>query len=160
MEDKIGYLKSLPKKRIGASIIFLNKDKELLVLKLSYKRDGWGIPGGVVDEFESPIKAAIREAKEEIGIKVKVLNCLVVDFTKEKIGHYISEGLQFVFFGGILKDEEIKKIKIDNEEIVDFKFVSLKKAEKILRKNISKRVVNLDKKFKNFVFLENGKRII
>ncbi len=160
MKDEIKYLKSLPKKRMGAAIILFNKNKELLILKLSYKKDGWGIPGGVVDEFESPINTVIREAKEEIGIKVNVLRCLVADFTKEKIDNYISESLQFVFFGGILKDEEIKKIKIDNKEIVDFKFVSLKKAEKILRKKISKRIINLDRKFKNFVFLENGKRII
>lgn len=30
----------------------------------------WGVPGGKVEEDESPTEAAVREAKEEIGVEV------------------------------------------------------------------------------------------
>jgi 8-oxo-dGTP diphosphatase len=35
--------------------------------------DTWGIPGGARDSHESPIEAAIREAKEEIGMHANLL---------------------------------------------------------------------------------------
>ena len=34
--------------------------------------DGWGIIGGAVDPGESPAQAAIREAREEIGVEVRL----------------------------------------------------------------------------------------
>lgn len=53
----------------GAGIFFTNGDKVLL-LKRSDKGDGagtWGLPGGKLEDGESPIDAAQRESKEECG---------------------------------------------------------------------------------------------
>jgi 8-oxo-dGTP diphosphatase len=55
--------------RKGAGIFFTD-GKRVLLLKRSEKGDcagTWGIPGGKVEEGESLIDAAIREAKEECG---------------------------------------------------------------------------------------------
>lgn len=56
----------------GAGIFFTD-GKKVLLLKRSEKGDGygtWGLPGGKIEEGESAIDAARREAKEECG-KVK-----------------------------------------------------------------------------------------
>ena len=56
----------------GAGIFFTD-GKKVLLLKRSEKGDGyntWGLPGGKVEEGETDIDAAMREAKEECG-KVK-----------------------------------------------------------------------------------------
>lgn len=55
--------------RKGAGIFFTD-GRRVLLLKRSEKGDcagTWGIPGGKVEEGESLIDAAIREAKEECG---------------------------------------------------------------------------------------------
>ena len=53
----------------GAGIFFTD-GKKVLLLRRSEKGDGngtWGLPGGKVEEGESFIDAAKREAKEECG---------------------------------------------------------------------------------------------
>jgi len=53
----------------GAGIFFTD-GRKVLLLKRSEKGDGfgtWGLPGGKVEEGETDIDAAIREAKEECG---------------------------------------------------------------------------------------------
>ena len=61
------HYKSLPKKRSGSSVLFLNEKGELLIVKPSYK-SGWLPVGGTVDDSESPSVAAQRETREEIGL--------------------------------------------------------------------------------------------
>jgi 8-oxo-dGTP diphosphatase len=46
------------------SVIFLDKR---FVMVYNPKRKGWEMPGGAVEEGESPRDAAIREAREECG---------------------------------------------------------------------------------------------
>lgn len=74
------YYKNLPKKRMGAGALFFNENNEMLVVKPTYK-DHWSIPGGVVEENESPRIACIREVKEEIGLEIRELKFLCVDWT-------------------------------------------------------------------------------
>lgn len=47
------------------------KDRKILLL---YRKDEshWEVPGGKVEEDESPTEAAVREAKEEIGVKASL----------------------------------------------------------------------------------------
>ncbi len=47
------------------------EEGELLLL---YREDEehWEVPGGKVEEDESPTEAAVREAKEELGIEVEL----------------------------------------------------------------------------------------
>lgn len=45
----------------------------IVLIKRKNPPTGWAIPGGFVDYNESLEKAAIREAKEETGLKVKLI---------------------------------------------------------------------------------------
>lgn len=153
--SRLQFLKSLPKKRMSAGVLLFNTKKKLLVLKPSYKKE-WTIPGGFVDEYESPVAAAKREVKEEIGLNIKISSCLTVDFVKYSIENEKTESLQILFLAERLSSKQLVKIKLDNKEIIDFKFTSLKDAYRLFDSRLSKRMQNLDKNLDAFVFMENG----
>ncbi|MDQ0430151.1 8-oxo-dGTP pyrophosphatase MutT (NUDIX family) [Planomicrobium stackebrandtii] len=61
---------SPPKHILSAAAIVLNDQGEILLIK--GPRRGWEMPGGQVEEGESLKEAAIREAKEETGIDIRI----------------------------------------------------------------------------------------
>ncbi|HEY4484459.1 MAG TPA: NUDIX hydrolase [Candidatus Paceibacterota bacterium] len=128
------YFKALPKKRMASGVLLFNQRDELLVIKPSYK-DHWSIPGGVVEENESPKQAAIREAKEEIGVEIKECQLLCLDYVS--YGEGKDDSLQFIFYGGVLEDN---KINIDQDEIEDYKFLKIDDALSFLSKKLEKRL--------------------
>lgn len=50
---------------VVSTAIILNKSNEILVTK---EEDKWGLPGGRIEENESPIDALKRELREELSI--------------------------------------------------------------------------------------------
>ena len=52
--------------------IIIIRGHSLVLVKRKNPPHGWAIPGGFVDEGESVEHAAIREAKEETGLDVKL----------------------------------------------------------------------------------------
>ena len=60
-------------KRLGASIIFVNDQQQVLLFLRDDKqdlpfRDMWDVPGGHVEPDETPEECIIREIKEEMNI--------------------------------------------------------------------------------------------
>lgn len=131
------YYKELPKKRMGTGALFLNDKDKILIVKPSYK-DHWSIPGGVVDENESPRQACIREVKEELGLDISEVTFLCVAYVSaisEKI-----ENLQFIFFGGRLSSNQINAIKLPSDEITEYKFVGINEALVLLSEKAGERI--------------------
>ncbi len=58
--------------RIGSDAAIFDSSGKILLLKRSDDAK-WCLPCGLVDAGESPEQAAIREAKEETGLEVKIL---------------------------------------------------------------------------------------
>jgi 8-oxo-dGTP diphosphatase len=82
---------------------------------------------------------------------------LGVDYKTNKGGK--GDSLQFIFFGGILNENEIKKIKLNKKELTEFKFVKIAKALPLLVEGLRIRLPKcLDALKRNeAVYLENGK---
>ena len=150
------YYKNLPKKPMGAGALFFDDKNRLLIVKPTY-HDWWLIPGGSVDENESPLDCCAREVEEEIGLKFakEDLRLAVIDYMYKTIER--PESLQFVFYGGVLSQEQIEKIVIPKAELAEFKFVEIAEALILVSARMSRRLKKtLENIGKNAVYLENG----
>lgn len=139
MEQKDFY-KVLPTKRMGVGALIFNDSGQFLLVKPHYK-DHWSIPGGIVDKEESPRQACLREVEEEIGIKLQGVKFLCVDWVPTKGDK--NEALQFIFYGGKLTKDQAADIKIDSEEISDYRFVDVTEAVDLLggpKRNLVRRL--------------------
>jgi ADP-ribose pyrophosphatase YjhB (NUDIX family) len=120
------------------------------LVKPSYK-DYWSLPGGVVENNESPQIAAIRETKEEIGIAIENPRLLCITYTSDPEPK--GESLQFVFYGGILSKAQITLIKLQESELTEWKFLTLKDAIAFTNKKTALRLpLCLDAIRKNSAF--------
>ena len=120
---------------------YIIKDGEILIIqKLSYKDNEWGLPGGGIEDNETASEAMLRELKEELGCDkfeiVKVSNIKykydwpdsAIEQRFKKDGKYFrgQELTQFlVSFTG--EKDEIKK---QDDEIRIAKWVSLSDMSK------------------------------
>lgn len=67
-------------RRYGVKCMIEN-DGKVILIRNSYGKHGWTFPGGAVNRKETPVNAAIREVKEEVGINIKDI---------KKLGEYES----------------------------------------------------------------------
>ena len=149
------FYKNLPKKRMSAGAVIFNEKNELLIVKPSYK-EGWSIPGGIVDENESPRAACLREVKEEVGIELPHVKFLCIDYMTPRDEK--GEFLIFIFYGGVLDQDQTARIKIQQDEISEHRFVNLEDARELLRSNLSRRVPKCVEALRNNtgIYLEDG----
>ena len=149
------YYKNLPRKPMGSGVLFFDSSDNLLLVKPNYK-EGWVVPGGTVDEGESPKNAAKREVQEEIGLVKEIGSLLCLDFQSPE------DNLQFIFYGGTLSASEIQNIVLQKSELTEFKFVYVEEAiNKYLRPKLARRLPScIDAHKENiFYYLENGKKV-
>jgi 8-oxo-dGTP pyrophosphatase MutT (NUDIX family) len=75
---------------VGATLLVLNPDKQLLMIKRTDNKC-WGVPGGAMELGESLENTVKRETKEEIGIDVTDL---------ELFGVYSGQNLYYQYPNG------------------------------------------------------------
>ena len=70
--------RATPSFHVGAICVVERADGHMLLVRQSYRRDGWGFPGGLLRRREEPADAARRELREELGIDVELEGMPVV----------------------------------------------------------------------------------
>lgn len=107
-----------------------SRSEKLLILK--HRKGHWALPKGHPDSGERKIETALRELKEETGIKdIRLLSKRVlvsesytfVNGSEKKINKSVD------YFIGETNSE---KVKIDNKEIIKFKWCTYNAALKII----------------------------
>lgn len=103
-------------------------DKYLLIKRTPIKRgkinslpEYWDIPGGMVEEGETPSDAAIRETKEEVNLNVKIGTILHEDSNYDK-----SKGTIFtriVYQVELLDKQDEGNIILQEDEHSEYKLV-------------------------------------
>jgi 8-oxo-dGTP diphosphatase len=131
------YYASLPAKRMAAGVLLLNDREEILLVHPTYK-PRWDIPGGVTEGDESPRACACREMLEEIGLDRDIGRLLVVDYN-ERAGAK-TESLMFIFDGGILPEEDIANICLQEAELDRFAFFPMEALPDAISDTLRRRM--------------------
>lgn len=151
------YYESLPKKRMGAGCLFFNERNEVLLVKPNYK-PGWEIPGGVVEQNESPKQCCAREVLEEIGLNRAIGRLLVIDYSYPCEAK--TESLMFVFDGGTLTESDISAIQLQNDELSEFAFYEQAALPEAMTETLKARVLAAWQQRANnrAIYLENQQK--
>ncbi|MBO1331155.1 NUDIX hydrolase [Streptomyces sp. VRA16 Mangrove soil] len=120
--DYATYIASLPRVLAGAAVLFRDGEGRVLLVEPNY-RDGWALPGGTVesDAGESPRQGARRETLEEIGLDIEPGRLLAVDWV---IGTGRPPLVAYLYDGGVLPAERIAAIRLQEEELLSWRFVA------------------------------------
>lgn len=92
-----------------AAIVLLNEDKIALIERHRQGRHYFTFPGGHIEEGESPEQAALREAEEELGLRVTIQRLLAIIWWQgQPQYYYLVKADEGVF--GVGKGEEMQGI--------------------------------------------------
>jgi len=122
---------------IGAGALFRNQAGHVLLVNPTYKPP-WEIPGGIVEEGESPRQCCRRELAEELGYEGALGRLLVVDWLPDLAGR--GDRVLFIFDGGVVDDSFVDGVILPPDELSDCAFVDLDHAHDYLGPGMVRRV--------------------
>ncbi|MFD5423743.1 NUDIX domain-containing protein [Streptomyces sp. NPDC127069] len=104
--------------RMAAGALFFDEADRILLVEPSYK-DYRDVPGGYVEQGESPRQACVREVREELGIEPPIGRLLVVDWAPNP-----GEGdkVLYLFDGGRLSADLRHRIALQADELRGYGF--------------------------------------
>src|SRR5262245_51653953 len=122
---------------MGAAALFTDSEGRVLLVEPTYK-DDWEIPGGCVEEDESPYDAAVGEPKEELSLWVIPGRLLFVDWVPPRAGR--TEGVMFVYDGGVLPPVRAAEIRLPAAELRGWAWCTPLEARQRLSDLLGRRV--------------------
>lgn len=105
---------------IGVTGVIFDKHNHVLLLKHTYRKTPWSLPGGYLQTKEHPREGIAREIKEETGFTVSIIK-----FIKSGTNRHGSIDLCYV---GKYKSGTFKK----SDEVSHYKFVPVSKLPKLI----------------------------
>jgi 8-oxo-dGTP pyrophosphatase MutT (NUDIX family) len=127
------------RKRVAADILIRDHAGHVLVVDPTYK-EGWDLPGGMIEANESPRAGLARELVEELGVIREIGRPLVVEWVGAH-GPW-DDQVVFVFDGGMMTDDEIATIRIGDPEIATWRFAPVGAARALMREHIGRRLAD------------------
>ncbi|WP_308295729.1 NUDIX hydrolase [Streptomyces odontomachi] len=120
-----------PTALVKARMLFTDSRGRVLLVRLQPVGERpWGLPGGTVETgSESPRAAAVRETAEELGLDCTPGRLLSVDWVtrpddRPRVVH--------VFDGGRLADHRLARIRLDEDELAEWRMCPPGEAEELL----------------------------
>lgn len=78
------FRSTVPTHVLGAACVIERDDGRILLVRQPRPDRKWTLPGGVVDLWEQPATAAVREAREEVGLEVQLTSEAAVIFESNR----------------------------------------------------------------------------
>ncbi|NQY58329.1 MAG: NUDIX hydrolase [Ilumatobacteraceae bacterium] len=131
------FHESLPSKRIGAGVVFVDSARRVLLVHPTYKPT-WELPGGAVEDQESPRAAAQREVREELGLEIDIGPMICVDYNASTTDYL--ERLMFLFAGPKLTARQEASIRLPHNELSEWRWCNMNDALSLLADRVSRRL--------------------
>lgn len=134
-------------KDFSYGVILFDEKGRLLIIKS--RKHKWGLPKGHKeknnDKDETGKAAAARELFEETGVRALLTQKRFSETYQFNIGKKVFDKRVTYWVG--FRDSNLK-VKVDNEEVIDYKWVTLDEAENIFTFKELKNLTNRIKKWK------------
>jgi 8-oxo-dGTP diphosphatase len=154
----IESLTEIPRIPASAGALICDIQGRLLILKPSYKK-GWTIPGGRIEPTgESPWEACKRETREECGLDIDTGRLVCVDFLRPRSNRNRPGGVRFLFDCGTLSDRQLRVIRLQEDEITEYRFAKVPQATALLSGPVRRRVA-AGIGAERCVYLEDGRTV-
>jgi len=121
-------------KLIGSAAIIFNTEGQILLVKHSYGKNNWDLPGGKSEDDESVAETAEREILEETGLIVDIGRLTGVYYDPDYDMHH------FVFTANY--DHNKQQPKPSSAEILECRFFSLDNLPKPMSDFTYNRIKN------------------
>ncbi|MET8121387.1 NUDIX hydrolase [Micromonospora sp. NPDC005291] len=122
--------------KVAAGALFVDEQERMMLVRPTYKAH-WDIPGGYVEQGESPLQACAREVYEELGLRVAIGALLTVDWAPRP-----DEGdkMLFVFDGGMLTSDQLASVAFRDGEIAEWAFVEDRQLDELTIPRLARRL--------------------
>jgi 8-oxo-dGTP diphosphatase len=130
------YYASLPRTRGAAAALLLDDLGRVLLVKPTYK-DGWFLPGGVIEAGESPLGACVRECEEELGLVPRLDGLVCVDWGPPRDG---VDAVNVFVFAGTITAAQVAALRLPPDELSDHVLVSPEKVAELAPPHIARRM--------------------
>lgn len=148
------FFASLPRTRGASTALLFDEDGGFVVVDPTYK-PLWSLPGGVIEEGESPLTACHRECREELGVEVAIERLLCVDWLPDNGGTGAAN--IFVFLGRVTA-EQTTRFRLPADELAAWKMITPEETADLLPPNMARRVLACVAAARDgaTLYLENG----
>ncbi|MFB6943174.1 NUDIX domain-containing protein [Streptomyces sp. NPDC060286] len=126
---------------LTASVLITNPGDNLLIVHPA-KGGPWQLPGGIVEQNESPLDAARREGREELGLDLDIQehDLFAVEWLQAtRPGR--RDRLAFLFAGPVLHQADTDHITLQRDELDAWRWATRTDAESLLHPAIAARIV-------------------
>lgn len=151
--DRATAISRAPKKRSGVAALVFDGAGRILLVKPTYK-EGWVLPGGALEDNESPAEGCARELYEETGLAAPSLRFLCLDYQRTEEG----DSFQFVFYAGTISEAQASAVRLPPEELSDWQFVEPAAVTSLGRPRQAARISRCLEALSRdtIIYLENG----
>lgn len=145
-------MKHQASKEVFVAAFITDSSGRVLIVNPIHK-DGWILPGGIVEHREAPSDACVREVEAEVGIRInRPSQLLSIDYRGST-----DEYIMLIFDCGVFTEETIEKIKLPTGRLTEYRFVTREEAMTMLRPKSALRMVStyVAKEQDKTMYLEN-----
>jgi 8-oxo-dGTP pyrophosphatase MutT (NUDIX family) len=127
-------------------ILYFNFPRSRKYLLVKQHQGHWGFPKGHIEKGERFIDTAVRELKEETGIKkIKLLRKKIMFRDNYSFNNANAKIVKIVDY--FIAESLVNKVKIDNYEILNFKWLTYDKAFSKITFKESKKILKQANKY-------------